>query len=451
MTSPSVAPERAALRAHRWSPRVRWRLTPWWGKVVLVYLGARLITTVFLLVLASVQGANPWTVAQPGYFEFANLWDARWYEIIWLAGYPAELPLTDTGHIDENAWAFLPVFPVIAGSLTWLGLPWNVASVIVAVLAGLGAALVFHRLMSRFLEPDRALFAVVLFCVAPVSPIMQLGYAESLGFLWLALALLLLVDRRYGWLVPVIAVWAFTRPGALAFALTLGLHWLWRWWSRARDPFPARERVAAASVTVFAGLVGLAWPAIVWIGTGEMSGYTATELAWRAAFVGYVDLVPFTPWFQGGVWWAERVGLPIWLGFAVVIVVIVGFAALLFTPAVRRLGVDVRLWLASYALYILAVFFPQSSTFRILAPMYPLVGALAVPRARVVPLEPGRALTAAASRMAPDGLGRRRARLVAALIGAGIRAEQPTTGVLPGPSALSTARSRFRSAARDGR
>ena len=52
--------------------------------------------------------------------------------------------------------------------------------------------------MSRFLEPDRALFAVVLFCVAPVSPIMQFGYAESLGFLLLALALLLLVERRYG-------------------------------------------------------------------------------------------------------------------------------------------------------------------------------------------------------------------------------------------------------------
>ncbi len=70
--------------------------------------------------------------------------------------------------------------------------------------AGLGAALVFYRLMSRFLAPDRALFAVVLFCVAPVSPIMQFGYAESLGFLLLALALLLLVERRYGWLFPVI-------------------------------------------------------------------------------------------------------------------------------------------------------------------------------------------------------------------------------------------------------
>ena len=55
---------------------------------------------------------------------------------------------------------------------------------------------------------------------------------------------------------------------------------------------------------------------------------------------------------------------------------------MLFLPAVQRLGVDLRLWLASYGLYLLAVFFPQSSTFRILAPMFPLVGALAVPRAR---------------------------------------------------------------------
>ena len=137
----------------------------------------------------------------------------RWYQIIWIGGYPRELPITDAGQVGENARAFLPVFPALSGVLTWLGLPWNAASVTIAVLAGLGAALVLHRLMSRFLQPDRALFAVVLFAVAPVSPIMQFGYAEPLGFLWLALALLLLVDRRYGWLVPVLAAWAFTRPG----------------------------------------------------------------------------------------------------------------------------------------------------------------------------------------------------------------------------------------------
>ena len=53
---------------------------------------------------------------------------------------------------------------------------------------------------------------------------------------------------------------------------------------------------------------------------------------------------------------------------------------MLFTPAVRRLGVEVRVWLVAYASYLLAVFFPQSSTWRILMPMFPLAGALAQPR-----------------------------------------------------------------------
>jgi len=50
--------------------------------------------------------------------------------------------------------------------------------------------------------------------------------------------------------------------------------------------------------------------------------------------------------------------------------------------AVRRLGSEIRLWSASYLLYLLAVFFPQSSTLRLLIPLTPLWGALAVPRSR---------------------------------------------------------------------
>ncbi|HEU4756724.1 MAG TPA: mannosyltransferase family protein [Agromyces sp.] len=363
------------FRRGRRSARVRWRLLPWWARVVLVYAAARAVTTGFVLLLAREQGPNGWTGAQPGYFEFANIWDARWYGFIAAAGYPTDLPLTEDGRVAENQWAFLPVFPGIVRVFTVVGVPWDVASVLVALVAGLGAALVFHRLMSRVLEPDQAMFAVVLFCVAPVAPIMQFGYAESLGFLWLAVALLLLVDRRYGWLVPVVAVWAFTRPGALAFALTLGLHWIVRWTTRRRDPFPVRERVVVASVAAFAGIAGLAWPAIAWAATGEPTAYTDTELAWRSAYIGYVELVPLTPWFQAGDWW---LGQP--MGTIAPIALVIAFALALWSPWVKRLGVDIRLWLGSYALYLLAVFFPQSSTFRILAPLFPLAGALAVPR-----------------------------------------------------------------------
>jgi len=50
---------------------------------------------------------------------------------------------------------------------------------------------------------------------------------------------------------------------------------------------------------------------------------------------------------------------------------------------VERLSVNMRLWLASYAIYLLAVFFPQSSTFRLLMPLFPALGALAVPRSKI--------------------------------------------------------------------
>ncbi|QAY74958.1 hypothetical protein ET445_09710 [Agromyces protaetiae] len=386
-----AAREPDPFRATRWSPRVRWRVLPWWARVILIFAGARAITTVFLLVFAAGQAPNAWTGdGRPGLFEFSNLWDARWYQSIAGNGYPADLPRNDQGHVTENAWAFLPVYPAIVRVVSALGIPWDIASVLVSLAAGLGAALVFHRLMSKFLAPDRAMFAVVLFCVAPVSPIMQFGYAESLGFLWIALALLLLVDRRYGWLVPVMLAWAFTRPGMLAFALALGLHWLVRFLRRKREPFAAADRWLVAGVTAFAVVVGFAWPAIAWYFTGESGAYTETELAWRSSYVGYGELLPFTPWFQGARWW-----FTVWFGGAgldaqllaglasvAVGLVALGFGAALFLPAVRRLGTDIRLWLASYGLYLLAVFFPQSSTFRLLAPLFPLVGALAVPRAR---------------------------------------------------------------------
>ncbi|MDF2554392.1 MAG: putative integral rane protein, partial [Microbacterium sp.] len=58
-------------------------------------------------------------------------------------------------------------------------------------------------------------------------------------------------------------------------------------------------------------------------------------------------------------------------------------AALLFARPVRRVGVEIRLWSAAYLLYLLAVFFPQSSLFRLLVPLSPLWGAVAAPRSIV--------------------------------------------------------------------
>jgi hypothetical protein len=357
-----------------------------------IFVVSRIVTTSILLVFAAGQAANSWTGAHPGYFDFASIWDGHWYYIISVVGYPTQLPMTADGHVGESAWAFMPGYPSIVRLVMLVTtLDFPVAAVIVSVAFALGTALMFYRLLHLVLPGNTALFAVVLFCFAPLSPILQVSYAESMHTFLLALALYLLMTRRYLVMLPVVAVMSLTRPSGLAFALAMAMHVAWRWWrARGAAPagdgageFPVRERVASVGVALFSALLGTAWILIAWALTGSPTAYTDTELAWRSAYVGYQDLLPFTPWLQAAGFWAPWFGMPAPLLIALLALVVAGFFALLFTPAVKRLGPDLRFWIASYALYLLAVFFPQSSTFRLLVPEFPLLGALAAPRSKL--------------------------------------------------------------------
>jgi len=156
---------------------------------------------------------------------------------------------------------------------------------------------------------------------------------------------------------------------------------------RRRDEHPLPRRETAGIVT--AGLVsfasGMSWPAIAWAVTGSPTAYTDTELAWRAGYVGRGAFEPFVDWFHGVAFWlayftripTEVAGPLAAIGTGLVVAL---FAVFLFTPWAKRLGVEVRLWLVSYLVYLLAVFFPQSSTWRLLLPLAPALGAFAVPR-----------------------------------------------------------------------
>jgi hypothetical protein len=233
---------------------------------------------------------------------------------------------------------------------------------------------------------------VVLLCTAPVSPMFQVAYAEALGLALLFGALLLVQRRRFWALLPVIALMALTRPTGLAFALFLLLYFVTRIvrWRRAPDahPLPRGEAWGIVVAGLASFVAGLAWPAIAWAVTGSMTAYTDTELAWRAGYVGHDGLVPFAAWFEGLDFWLRFAGVPAAAGMPLAIVAVVVltglFAVFLVTPWGRRLGVEVRLWLVSYLAYLMAVFFPQSSTWRLLLPLSPALGAFAVPRSRVL-------------------------------------------------------------------
>lgn len=352
-----------------------------------IFVASRVVTTAIFLIVASLQHTSDRTGEHPGFIEFANIWDGQWYWSINGSGYPSEIPRTDDGYAQENAWAFMPAYPLLLRLLTVWGVPFPVVAPFVSMVFAAAAALVFFRLMSRFLPTGSAYFATALFLFAPLSTILQVSYAESMHLFLLFTALLLLVDRRYALLAPVVVVMALTRPSGLAFALLLLLHLVHRFATRARDPFPWRERIEVVVVGVVSAISGVAWLLIAWAVTGEFSAYTDTEFAWRRGFGIEGELIPFTPWVQAAEFWFENWWqLPepwgLVLGIVAVISLVGGFVGFLLSPWARRLGPDIRSWLIAYALYLLAVFFPQSSVFRLLVPLAPALGALAVPRSR---------------------------------------------------------------------
>ncbi|KQO63113.1 hypothetical protein ASF23_06715 [Curtobacterium sp. Leaf261] len=346
-----------------------------WTAPLLVWLGSRLVSTLFLATMFVVATASGWTFAShrtdPTFFTFSGSWDAWQYRTIATAGYPRSLPVDADGNVRPNAWAFLPVFPWVVRALMTSGLSFWVAGFLVALLCGAGACVLLHRLIRVTGCSRRALRGVALFAFGPLGFLLQVSYAESMFLLLVFGALLALVRQRY-WLVTLLGVTAaFTRPGILALAVALAVHLVVRWVRDARGGpvFPWSSRIGVAASGLVVAAAGLAWPFVAGAVTGRSDAYLATELSWWVGFVGRREFAPLTPWFvMAGRWLGVA-------GIVLVVVVLAGFVVFLTRRSVRAVGPDVLGFVAGYGLYLVAVFLPQQSLARLLLPMAPLLGS----------------------------------------------------------------------------
>lgn len=359
---------------------------PAWAAVLLVWTGGRIVSTFWLALAYPLIGrALPenaiWGNGH-GFLNFLTAWDGQYYEQISVHGYPSVLPLDATGHVAQNAWAFLPAFPFTVRMLTAsTGVPFDVGAPAIALLAGLVAAFLLHRLVREHAGPASAMWALFFFTCGPLSFLLQVGYAESMFLALTFGALLALERRRYGLLTVLGVVAAFTRPGALAIPLVLGVVALVRWVRarraarsapgglRSMDVFPVAERVRVVLSGLAMAAAGFAWPVIAAHTTGQSNAYLETEMSWWVNFIGRVDFTPLTPWFLI----ASR-----WLGVGGVLIVVfllVAFPVWLLRRSTRRLGFTAVAFSAAYALYVFAVSLPMASTPRLLMPLAPLFGS----------------------------------------------------------------------------
>jgi hypothetical protein len=360
---------RAADAVRRW---------PWWLQVSALYVAARLSSACIFMAAALHQGTNPWFPARPDYWNFINIWDARWYGEIISNGYPAVLPVDASGNVQENAWAFYPLFPFLGRALSALtGMAPAAALALIAMLSGLGAALVLYSLFRHRVPHGTAMWAVAFFATFPVAGILQVPYAEPLTILLLGAALLLVMRRQFYAAMPVVLLMCLSRPVGVPFAAMVGLLFAYRLVQRGRGRdsrlHSKRELGGLAGLAALSGAFALIWPVAAWAATGDFEAYTKTETVWRGH-----DLVPFKPWFDTGI---QLFG-PV-LGVLAPFIFAGLFALMLFSPPVLKIGAELRLWCACYMAYLLLFLHPQTSTFRMLLPLFPLaLGAALLSRSR---------------------------------------------------------------------
>ncbi|WP_144835154.1 hypothetical protein [Microbacterium sp. BH-3-3-3] len=367
------------------APVRRWERLPVAARIAIVYIAARLVTTGFFLLASALSGPGSRYGIAPSLGELSLGWDAQWYWLAAVSGYPSDLPITTTGHVAENAWAFMPLYAYLAAGLGTLLGSWGAGAVAISLASGYGACVVLHALLRDRIGGAAAMWAVVFFACGPLAAMFQVGYAEALFLFLLFAALWCVQRRRWGWLYLLVPAMGFTRPGILAFALFLGLYGIHRFLRRRTDVLPTREIAHIVALGAVATVVGFAWQTIAAVVTGQPGAYLSTELAWRRNWIpgDSGTFVPVEGWVQAAGFWFTQWGLGpvagcVFLALLVTAVVL----ALVTLPQVKALGIEVRLWSASYLVYLLLVFFPQSSIFRLLLPVSPLVGALAVPRSR---------------------------------------------------------------------
>lgn len=347
---------RGALGRHRFAVRI-----------VALYVAARLVSAVLLVILTRYQVPVTWTGGQVRYDTIVGLWDAGWYRAIAEHGYPRVLPHDPfTGALQQNPWAFYPLFPLLTrGLMALTGAPFAITGATLSLVLGGAAAVVIGQTLRDRVGSPAALAATAVWATCAPSPVLQVAYTESLAILLLALVLRFL-DRGRWWAAAGCALLTgIARPIAVPLGVVALVAVVLRWRSRRDRPVAAGEWVAMAGALVACGLAGLTWPVVAWLGTGIRTAYTDTMATWRYN----QNIVPLRPWVGISEWYFRTAGAT--AGHLALVAIVVLIVAVAVGPWAARLGPVLRAWILAYPCYLAVVLDPSTSVLRYLLPCFP--------------------------------------------------------------------------------
>jgi len=354
MSAPTDALRRLAGQTRR-GPGRRLPFQLWFPLGVYGVTG--LIATAYILAVAG-------SVHHSGHADLATAWDGGWYRAIATHGYPATLPVGIDGHVEQNAWAFSPAYPMLVrGLMTVTSLDFSVVAPALSLVLGAAAMVVIFVLIERAAGRFCACACVILTCTFMAAPVFQLAYSDSMALLLLAGALLLLRERKYVAVATLLLLLALTRPVVIAFIPVVIAHGISRWRRQPTDPFPAKDRRAVALLTGWCIAATVLWPVIVAVGTRDVFAWTKTHEAWRTMpHFGPVVGWPASLFFNYG-----------WPAPALLAVILILTLGIVLRPGAKAWGPELRSWAITYPGYLLLATVPGPSVIRWLLLAFPLM------------------------------------------------------------------------------
>ena len=293
--------------------------------------------------------------ASPDFWVIAANWDGRWYGAIATYGYPDHLPVDAGGQVLPNAYAFPPLYPMLARLVMFVtGLDFTVAGPIVSFLCGAIAMMLVYRLVADTAGRLAGALTVLLLCAYVSAPVFEISYSESLTLLLICSALWLLSGRRYALVALALLLLALTRPIGLAVVLVILVHGVTRFRNRSKEEFPVRQRFWVLGLAGVGALLAGLWPLCVALMTGRPSGYldsitASSQLRTPRAMTDWLSLA----WQRAGV-----------LGLLALLMGVMACVWLVRRRGAREWSVEVRAWAWAYPLFLFFATGPDSSTIR---------------------------------------------------------------------------------------
>ncbi len=271
---------------------------------LLLFAATRIVQLLFIAWLAPAGG--------PSIRHRLLAWDGDWFMRVATDGYPHTYSYDNSGQMVGNGLAFFPAYPMSIRFLWELGVPADVAALIVSWAAAAAAVVLLYLLGTALSGRRVGLALTVLFAAQPMSVVLSMGYSEAL-FSALVIGMFYAAYRNAFVTAGVLGFLAgLTRPTGLAAAAGLVMAAVLA--IRGRT---AGWRAVAGAVIALAGVPSY----LLWVGLRVHdlgAWFTIQTAGWGTTFDSGASTWNFlyTAFHQGNGW--VQVGIALILVAAVI-------------------------------------------------------------------------------------------------------------------------------------